>query len=242
MADINTTPQAGSTKVKKGKGFFGWLMIIVIIALIAGGLWMYFDKKGSPDNTSGLSKGVVAMVNDYKLTDSILERRTEQLKVTLQTQGVDLSQEGIDQRIKDQVIEDTINEQLILQEANKKSITVTDEVYNQSLDTIRARFENEDAFKAELDKGKYTEQEWKDSVRTQMVVQAFIDGLLKDKDVTASDEEVQAYYDQLKSQGQEVPSLDEIKDKIAEQITNEKTAQIVQGAVNEIKASANIVK
>lgn len=238
MEEIITPNKEGSTG-KKSKGL-SWIVVIIILILVGAAVWWYVDKEGIPEIGGRQS---AAVVNGYVISTEEFDQRLLRTKTNLELQGVDLSQPGITDQLKKQVTDELVNERLVLQDAEKRGITVDAAAVSEAIAAIKARFPSEDEFKKELEKGKMNEDAWQESVRRELIVQKYIEISVKDKNVTATNEEVKAFYDEyVKQQPKDaaIPKFDEVKAQITTQIQSQKIAAIMQQVLADLKTAAQI--
>ena len=226
----NATPETVSKKSPKT-----WPWALLIILIIAGAAtWFYFGK-GKEDMK------FVATVNNEKIPEDIYNARLAQRKGALEEQGVSFSDVAVLDQLKVQVKDEIINETLLLQAARSVNMSVSSDEVSAQFDVIRKRFDTAEAFQAELDKVGFSEKNFRKNIENQLLLQKYIDELLKGKDLSVSDAEITAFYNEIKKQqGDKTPALKDIKDQIELQIRQQKASQIVQPIIAELKAKANI--
>ncbi len=87
---------------------------------------------------------------------------------------------------------------VILSEAKKQSITVSDSVVNNNFEMLKKRFPDQEAFQRELTLAGQTEEGMKKEFTEGMVMDSFLKQLLKNVD-TVKEEECQAFYEKNSS-------------------------------------------
>ena len=116
-------------------------------------------------------------------------------------------------------LEQLATEQVLLQEAETRGISVTDEELDARLEEIRANYESDEAFNQFLSEtGFEDEAEFREFVREQETIQRTIEQL--GQEVEVSDEDIQSYYDENQEQiGQ---PLDQVRDQVRAQVERER--------------------
>ncbi|MDP3996800.1 MAG: SurA N-terminal domain-containing protein [bacterium] len=239
MDDIQVSKKESGGK-KDGSGPKP-LFILVVVIVIAVAAW--FIGKNYSDNNSGaatvvLSADAAALINGEKITRDTLDRKVEQEKVNYEAQGVDFSSDPtLIDTLRKQIIQSMVNQKLVLQDADRRNISVSESEINEQSNVIKGRFETEEAFKEELERAKMTEEEFKNNTRDSLVLEKYVAEVTEGKPVSASEEEIEALYEQMKqSQGEEVPSFEEARTTLENQIRNQKINQEIQVVIIDLRA------
>ncbi|RPF53170.1 SurA N-terminal domain-containing protein [Aquisalibacillus elongatus] len=195
------------------------------------------------------SDEVVATVNDTEILGeefkSSVDRVTQMYQQQLGGQGIDQMQAQIQQQALDQLI----NREVIKQEAQSQDLSVSDEEISEEYDNqinglieqSQGEFEDEEQV---LEQVGMNEEELKDSLQTDLLIQKYLDENLEEPEVT--DEEIQEQYDNMKAQmeesesGEEVPSLEEVEDSIVQQIQSQKQGQQQQELIQNLREDYEI--
>jgi peptidyl-prolyl cis-trans isomerase C len=77
-------------------------------------------------------------------------------------------------RLKQEVLDQLINERLLLQEAKARSLKVSRRELEKGLETIRNRFPSDEAFRAQLKKEKMTEKQLEEKIEGELIVMRMI--------------------------------------------------------------------
>lgn len=218
--------------------------IMIAIALLAiGGAGSYFlPGDFNVWNKLNLSIGgnTAATVNGEKITKTDLDLRFEQLKEANQLQGVDLSDEKAVTEIKKQMLNDMISEKIILQNAMKSGISSSQADVQSAYDQLITNFKTKEDFEKELVSRKITEQEVKDGIAKQMILSKYIEQKVDLKNVSATDAEIKALYDNYSSKQENMPKLEEIKDQLGNEVKQQKSRAMVLDFVENLKKDADI--
>lgn len=146
---------------------------------------------------AGCGSNVVATVNGEKITRQQLDERVQALKQYYKQQGMDLDQAEAApmlEVLEMQTVEGMINQELILQDAEKQGIKAEKNVIDQEIEKLKGSFKSEAEFKQFLAANGISEPKLYD-----LVEQDYIATQLQNK-VTADVKEVSAasaknYYD-----------------------------------------------
>lgn len=162
--------------------FKRWVTVVILL-----GFLLIFVGCGRDE------KKVAAVVNGESIYLSQLERRLERY-------GKEWKGENEEARRKS-ILEDMINKKLILQEARRQGITVSQAEVDAYLENVKKTFLSHKAFEQALDKMGVTEEEFGGEAEENLMVNKMIDRVSKNIKVTG--EEIKNYYQENKEQYQE---------------------------------------
>ncbi|MEA3514730.1 MAG: peptidylprolyl isomerase [Nanoarchaeota archaeon] len=146
------------------------------------------------EENEGTGSGIVALVNGEEIYEDYMERQYEIISVNYQTYGMELS--------KIDLLKNALIPQMILvQEAKKEGIEVTDEEVTEFVDTEMAKIMEsmpEEELLTQLNSMGITLEELKSdnalAYRTQLYIQRLLEKSVW-SGIEVSDKEVQDYYD-----------------------------------------------
>lgn len=196
------------------------LAVMLLTAAVLAGCSQKAPESATKDR-------VVADVNGTKIYFSQVEAQLAAVigGHTEQFQGEE-GQAMLD-NFRQQILEGLIERELIIQEAEKAGIEVTEEEINNRIDELKKQFQTEEQFKAALQQAGITEEELPDEVRRMLLTEKMLDGIFKDLEVT--NEEARQYYEENKDSFQ-IPETANIAHIL---VTDEETAR---KAIEEINA------
>lgn len=212
------------------------IAIVAIAAIVGFMMWSANSNKESQNENNGK---VIATVNGEEITQNDLSFELNQIKQSNPQAG-----ETDSEKLKQSVLSSIINQTLLLQEAQKQGISASDKKVNESYQQIVKSFQDQSSFEKVLEKRNLTKADLKENIRDQQVIQEYIKNNINAEQVTVTDKEIQERYNQLKSgtQQQNIPSLDEVKNQIKQQLKNEKQNLMTQKLIDNLKKSADIQK
>jgi hypothetical protein len=192
---------------------------------------------------------VVAEVNGEEIPREdfvqAYEAQFQQAAMQAQTSGQEVDQD----QLKEQVADSLVGTELLVQEADKRDISASDQDVDQTLKQLAAQngLDSVDAFVAALEEQGMDREEINSQVRTQVLIERLIES--EAGDVSASKQEVRAMYDELVAQqeqageqaGQEMPPFAEVRPQLEEQIESEKKSEVAQRLVRELREGADVV-
>jgi len=152
---------------------------------------------------------------------------------------------------KNNAVNMIIMKELLIQEAKKKNITVTDEEINNVINNISERVGGKDKLNAKLAENKVPMDEFVDNIRMDIMTKKLVDKITVGQDV--SDAEVKKFYDENRTTRFKNPEMvrakhilisaseSDIKTKIESEtpnITEDQKNKKIQEEINKAKAKA----
>lgn len=228
------TPQAGT----KGAKPLTWVVGIIVLALMGAAAYVFLSSDRLSSLTSG--EAVLASVNGIDIKESDVTTRIGHARTGLEAQGLDLNDPQTRALLESQALDELINETVVLEDAERKGVSVTQEEVDTQFGEIRARFATEVEFDAELSKNDFTQETLRENIRRELTIQKYVAGIETSTTLTVTQAEIQAFYDELKGQTPNLPALVDLQVEIESQLKNQKLAQAVQQIVDGLRGEADI--
>jgi peptidyl-prolyl cis-trans isomerase SurA len=194
------------------------------------------DLEGIPD--------VVAEVNGEEVTKDefvvVYKAQFQQAAMQAQAGGEQPDQDAL----KQQTADDLVSTELLAQEAEDRGISVTEQDVDDELTTLAK--ENQlgsvDELFAALEKQGASEEQARDQLETQMVIEQ----LVADEagSVKPTEQDLRKIYAQAKTQageGQKLPPYAKVRSQIVEQAKSDQLAEVAQTLVDDLRKDADIV-
>lgn len=209
------------------------------------------DDQG--DAASGLEDvpDVVAEVNGEVIAKDDFVEAYEAQAQQAAAQQAQTGQPLDEAKLRKQVAESLVTNELLIQEADRRDITATDKQVQQTLTDLAQQngMKSADQFVKALEQQGMERED----IQTRAATQTKLTRLVADEagDVSASDKEVRAMYQQLKAQqesagaqggqaAQQVPPLAQVRPQIEQQIESQKEAEAAQALIGELRKNADI--
>ena len=204
-------------------------------------------QQGKP-NTKDIPK-VVAEVNGEKIMKDdfvpLFETQYQQMQMQAQQSGQPVDEKDL----KKQTAENLVSTEVLVEEADKRKISVTDKDIDKGLkeSAKSGQMSEKDFLKAMKDQGMDEKK-----VRSELKNQLKIEGLVEDEygEFEVSGEEIGQAYEQAKAQQeqmaqqggqqQEMPSLDEMRPQLKEQVKSQKTDEVTQKFAKKLRKQADV--
>jgi len=136
---------------------------------------------------------IIAEINGKPLKKDAYVRSLEAFKKNMERSGNPISQSRFE-AIKGMMLDNFINSEVLLQQAEKEGLKVDDAEVEKNLDLIKKNFPNEEAFQSTLKEQGLNVDEIKKDLRKNLLIQMLVnDKVLKNIKIT--DEEVRKHYD-----------------------------------------------
>ena len=207
------------------------------------------QSPGSGDTLSGAAaKEVVAKVGGHKITAAELAARTTDFAAQYTGQVPDKATDPQNYKLFQQdVLDYMITYQLAAQKAKDLKLTVTDAEVQAEMDSVlKDTYGGDQAkFDAALSQQGITLEQFRSSYRESALLKKVYDAVTKDVG-SPSDAEISAYYDAHKSEyvSTDTPpkqfTLDEVKDRIASTLSDDKRAEAWQAWIVQQKQAAGV--
>ncbi|OUZ09434.1 hypothetical protein BHE97_10260 [Aeromicrobium sp. PE09-221] len=208
------------------------------------------DNDGSGGETSAQSADldgipdVVATVNGEDITHdefvSIYEPQFEQMAGQAEMSGEPVDQD----QLKQETLDLLIDNRLLVQEAEERGLTATDEEIDELLATYATNsgVESPEEYLAQLEEQQDLSAE---QVRAQIADGVTVQSLVDDEigDAPASEEELRELYDQAvasQGEGAELPPFEEVREQLEEQVRSQKQQETYQALVDAAREGADI--
>ncbi len=235
------TTASAETSQKKKSSSFVWIAIVLLalsgVAFVAWYTGM-FTTEG--DSTSSVeNSAVVATVNRTAITRGELDKKIDQVRRSLEPGAPDPTQ---DASFELQLLEDLINLKLLTMVAKEKNYTVTDDEVEAEKVLLIEQFGGEESLNAQLEQLGISEDELRESMRDEIMIRKLLEDETDIETISVSDEEIQATYEMAVGDTEDAPPLEEVAELIRSELVNQKTVQIVEAYINEVRAEAEIEK
>ncbi len=179
------------SKITRGTVLFMLLLLILPLALYAGG-----KKEESKDTVdaapsnsnaaestdrepiSDVPAEAAAIVNGVMIPTKIYNGQVQAILQQYASKGVTL-QDAQQVELKNKVLENLIDQELLYQDAQSKGITVGDDTVNAQFETVKSQFPDDATYKKALEAQNITEEEIKADIGKTLLVENYINSKYK---------------------------------------------------------------
>jgi FKBP-type peptidyl-prolyl cis-trans isomerase (trigger factor) len=212
------------------------LFVIIAIAvaiLIAGGYYFYTAKMADG--------GPVAVVNGFKIAREEFNNSVEMIKQTASLQGANVEDPQVQTVINEQALDILVNNALLIEGAKNSGITVDDARIEEEYEKLLADIGGEEELTARMAEVGLTQEKLRNNIKERILVDSFLEAETDVENVTATEEEVLALYESFTANAEEgVPSIDELRPQVEEQIKAQKQQAIVNDFLMNLRENADI--
>ncbi len=212
-----------------------WFWIIGAALVIALGILFI-------GNPMDLFQGNTALtVDGQEYSRSDFDNLVEKTASQYETYGMEVTKE----ELKDQAVEQAVQEILLTDLAKEKDVEVTEEDIQEFTEELMTMYEvstEEDLVSMLKEQGLKDKEEMDTLFSKQVEIDKLIE--LYSEDIEVTEEEVENYYEvyktQAQSSGQEVPPFEEIREEIRPTLIQERATELILEDVEEMKEDAEI--
>ncbi len=186
-------------------------------------------------------EGIAAIVNDEIITCSKLE---EFLAPHLLYINQNFSEEVRQEKMvlmRRELLEGMIEEELLLSEARKQGIVVSDEELEKHLGVIKGKFDSEEKFQLQLSEEKLTEEKFRERLREQILLKNLVDLKIASQIETPSEEEMKKFFRENKKEFRtRQKEFSEVRREIENRLYRLKMEEVLGRWLKELKEKAYI--
>lgn len=135
-----------------------------------------------------------------------------------------------------QILESLITKSLILQEAEKQGIKISNEKIKEKIAEIEANIKSQGS---DLDTLLQTQGQTRQDLEKQIRIELIIEEILE-KDVSISEEQVKDYFEENKELFGEEATFEGVKDQLEEELRQQELSNRFQSWLEELKQKAKI--
>ena len=204
------------------------------------------DLEGVPD--------VVAEVNGEEITKDefapIYQAQLEQATMQAQQMGGKAPDDAALDKLRTQVADNLVDTELLAQEAESRGLEVTDDAVDTEIESLAKQNQlgSGEEFLAALEKQGTTEEQVRDQVETQVMIEQLVDD--EAGPAKPSEKELRTIYRRAKEQQQQmgqqggaqqpIPSYAEVKPQLEEQAASQRIGTVAQSLIDDLRKDADI--
>ena len=143
--------------------------------------------------------------------------------------------ERLEQKAGRKILDELITEKLVLQEADKKNLKISEKEIDKKVDELKSRFPDEKSFDKNLEENNMTIDEVREQMKIQIITQKMLE-----KKIKVTTQEIKNYYEQNKQTVYKDKQFEQVKDQIKEQLEQQKLSQKRQTWLESLKKKAKI--
>ncbi len=212
---------------------------VAIAALVLGYIFLFTDIQLSTIVPFG--KDTVALVNGVPIKQTEFQNSVKNVTDAYIQQGVDVTDPATQEVINSEAVKRLINTELLLQAANKAGYTADDARVDEQVNALTTQFGGEEALQTRVDELNITKEMLRNDVREQIIVGDYLEKETAVGSITVSEEEVAAFYENLKTQyGDQLPPMEDIKAQMEADIKVQKQQGVLSEILADLRADAEV--
>lgn len=199
------------------------------------------DVEESTAATTTLSSNVVARIGTREITQSEFDDWFQNaITIIAARQGIPINEETnrLFVEMQEQFLTQMVREEVLLEEAERRGISVSDEEIQSTIDDIRAQFDSDEAYQAGIaELGFDTEEELRDYIVVSQTLQRVTQEILDE--ITLTQDEIEQFYEE----NQDLFTVEGVTaplEEVQEAISNELKRQRFEQRVTELEENAEI--
>ncbi len=192
------------------------------------------------ENAADDGSGPVAKVNGAEISRIDYQNTVKELTLSLLQQGYTTTDSTVASQIRQQAVSILVNTELLVQDAKAKGVEVSDAEVAEEYQKIIKDMGSEETLMLTLNDMKITEADLMVDIENQLAVDRHVEASTPINEQVVSDEEVKTYYDNVSVNNPDIPSFDNIKVDLKEQLLQQKKQQVVSDFIQELRAAATI--
>ena len=222
----------------KMSNFLKAMLAVGIVAACFSGLTACSNNGGSSSSDSAAA----ATVNGVTIPESKVTETVENVRAQSSLEDEDswgeflVSNSMTPQSVREQIINSLVDQELIKEGAEQLGITVESTEVDTYVEQMKANFDDDAAWQEALTQAGFTEEEYRESIKTSLTQQAINDHFENEAKVTKADileaaKTYAPYYDGAKRSSHILIGVDDTTDNKAMKEAREKA----QGIIDQIK-------
>lgn len=247
MEDNQTTPN--TPPVRRTQHI---MLLVGALLVIAAGVYFVTtkEKDESQENSFSLSTDAAIVVPEHPdvvaTVDGMPVGSNEYVLAYKQNaqfalqQGASLDDPAVQSAVSTQVIDVLINTKLLLNAAAEAGITASDEEVSAAYDELETGLGGAEAFGDMVAQLGLTTEEVRDDVREQLLIDGYLAQNATVNDVTITQADVEAAYNELAATATELPSLEEIYAPLEQQLRQQAQQTAIDALLETLRAEATI--
>jgi hypothetical protein len=215
-----------------------FIIVGVLIAII--GTWFYLSngeilKQSNSEETSD----TVALVNGKSVSRNDLKKFEEQVAAGQMVDLDSLDDESREQFEKE-VLDMLVSNVLIQQAAKELGIEATESDIDIQLEAIKSRFQDDAQYQEALLAEGMSESDLRFQIAESIISQEYFEQELDFDSIAATEEEINALYDQEVAATGEMPPLSEIYSQIELFIIQQKQQELFEEHIQKLRMDADV--
>lgn len=149
----------------------------VAVGLVAACAWSLVGCSGASDATGAVAATVNGVeISEDEVTAMVDSVREQQSLSDEEAWGTWMAQYGYTpESVREEVLDGLINQELLLQKAGDRGVTVDDATVDENVESMKANYENDEKWQAALTSVGITEDQYRENIKLSLLYQGVVD-------------------------------------------------------------------
>lgn len=235
------------------------IALILVFVVFAAGCQSGPDDSGTADSgqnagensENGASSGKAELYFDKELPDVVMRingqdvhkeqvlAEYEQMKVLYKSIGIDVDTPEMQQIMQEALLSNTISTVVLIQEADKAGIVITDEQVREKMKEVTAQYPSEEEFKKMLSELSISQEDLEEKIRNQLKTSKFfaenLERLIEENTaLNFTEEEKRQMYELFNEKVGGMPDYSDMKEEVDEMLEDNKVQIIVGDYIQDL--------
>ena len=217
--------------------------VVIILGLLA---WLVFsmDNFGetdtyTSDDFENEEVKVVAIVNGEEITTEDYNALVAQLAAQ-QGQSPEAFSSQLNEEQQSEIIDSLVSQVLISQAAIEAGINIDDSEVEQRIQDVISQVGGEETFDTLLDAEGLSQSDFRQTIESGLLSQAYLEQELDFESVTVTESEVSSLYEEAVAGQENAPELEDVYAQVENLAIQQKQQDIVGDFVADLRTEANV--
>ena len=201
-----------------------------------GNAEFYFDKE-LPD--------LVMRINGQDIHKDQILAEYEQMKILYKSVGIDVGSTEVQQIMQEALLSNTIKSVLLVQEADKSGIIISDEQVKKKMQEVISQYQNKEEFNKMLSELNISLKELEEKIKNQLKTSIFFEKNLaqlieSNRELNFTEEEKKRMYELFNEKVGGMPDYENIKGEVDEILEDNKVQILVYDYIQDLVDNSEI--
>ena len=162
------------------------------------------------------------------------------MEATYAQQGIPFPQGAELAQLRQQVLQQLVQQTLVLQETEERDITATSEEVEEQYQATVASFPDEATFNQTLESEGLTKEDLESLIDENIRVEKLLTSVVDEAQVAPPTEEEMRELYELARQQQELPPFEEVRSALEAELVTQRETEVIQAFIQELEASSEV--
>lgn len=226
----------------------GKIIAFGVVALVLLAVALFFLERNGTLSTGifdayfeqQAAAAVIATVNGEEIIGRDLTTSMDQFSEAAIAQGVDVSNPEFKEMVRERSLEVLINTELLKQEAAERGIVATEEEIVTRIESVEAQLGGPAALDERIAELGIDRDRLREDISDEIVIQALLEEIFTEAEITITDEDVEALYEEAGGAEAGLPALEEVRPQVEAQIQAAREQEAIDTFLETLRSDADI--